>query len=145
MTCDLNIAAVWETRESYWLTIAHSVREYEIGSRNSAVRSFLYHGSKISWQRNVPAVFDRKRGMYCSMREARIYEGGACGGETGTWSLTERVLKIPSKTGRTPPIQLLYMCTDISGIRIEWIYTADYCSYCTADYLYVLHVIRVKL
>lgn len=40
--------------------------------------------SKISWQRNVPAVFDRKRGMYCSMREARIYEGGACGGETGT-------------------------------------------------------------
>lgn len=42
---------------------------------------------KISWQRNVPAVFDRKRGMYCRKsiaREARIYEGGACGGETGT-------------------------------------------------------------
>jgi len=54
MTCDLNIAAVWETRESYWLTIAHSVREYEIGSRNSAVRSFLYHRRKFRGSETCP-------------------------------------------------------------------------------------------
>lgn len=40
--------------------------------------------SKILRRRNVPAVFDRKRGMYCSMREARIYEVGACGVETAS-------------------------------------------------------------